>query len=164
MRRPPAKHRCGVERRGVLRVAHAGDDLVGGASESVAVLVDQEEPPIVGACDDVHPVGIFQHVIGGDACAAGEFDGFAPHGEPRLMRQIFAVQDFPGSVIGLFHGNSLFGKDTIFLRFPCGSVCDLPKGGTAERCRQFADIPRGGLHCAEARAEPAAVGESQKIP
>lgn len=87
----------------------------------MAVLVDQEEPPVVGTCDDVHPVGIFQHVIGGDACAAGEFDGFAPHGEPRLMRQIFAVQDFPGSVIGLFHGNSLFGKDTIFLRFRAGA-------------------------------------------
>ena len=51
-------------------------------------------------------------------CAAGEFDGFAPHREPRLMRQIFAVQDFPGSVIGLFHGNSLFGQRYDIFAFP----------------------------------------------
>lgn len=91
------------EHRPVGGFRHPGGRLVGGLSESVAVLVDEDEPSVARDGDDVDPVGIFENVIVGNAASVGQLEAFVADREPRFAREVFARQDFPLPVFQIFH-------------------------------------------------------------
>ena len=69
----------------------------------MAVLADEHKVPVAGAGNDIHPVGVFQHIVFGIFRTVGQAHMVATRGEPGATDEVFGVEDGPGLGI-LFHG------------------------------------------------------------
>ena len=62
---------CGNHRRAVLFFAYPCTELIGRFLYAMPVLADKDKLSITGDGDGIHPVWIFQYIIGGDVVAVG---------------------------------------------------------------------------------------------
>ena len=81
---------CGNHRRAVLFFAYPCTELIGRFLYAMPVLADKDKLSITGDGDGIHPVWIFQYIIGGDVVAVGQHYMVLTHSEPRSPMKVFA--------------------------------------------------------------------------
>jgi len=54
------------------------------------VLADKDELSVTGDGNGIHPVGIFQYIIGGNVVAVGQYYMVLTHSEPWGPMKVFA--------------------------------------------------------------------------
>ena len=87
---------CGNHRRAVLFFAYPCTELIGRFLYAMPVLADKDKLSITGDGNGIHPVGIFQYIIGGNVVAVGQYYMVLTHSEPWGPMKVFAGSDGPG--------------------------------------------------------------------
>ena len=123
----------GGERRGILRIANPGTQFHQGASQTVPVLTNENELPIAGNRNRIHPFRIFENVVFGNRIPVRQHDGFPAHRKPRTVEKILALQYFHFFLFGhftLFKRNGKFTQNFPGCKTISGNRTDTGKSGT----------------------------------
>jgi len=90
---------AGGECVGIGPVDAAGREFQGELGGAVAVLAHQQQPVVVVQSHDVHPVGIFDDVVGGDDDALRRDAFVFAQGDPAVAAHVGGAADGPFGVV-----------------------------------------------------------------
>jgi hypothetical protein len=103
------------------------------APQTVPVLTNENELPIAGNRNRIHPFRIFENVVFGNRIPVRQHDGFPAHRKPRTVEKILALQYFHFFLFGhftLFKRNGKFTQNFPGCKTISGNRTDTGKSGT----------------------------------